>query len=64
MRMTYQELVELAVEAIKRSNMHFPDPGHPEDIAAALCPAIDAVALGFGEGYRQGVKYGREGKQG
>jgi hypothetical protein len=58
MHMSYAELVELAREALKRANMAN-EPGHPEDLAAALAPAIDAVALGFGEGYRRGFKEGK-----
>ncbi len=60
MHMSYAELVELAVEALQRSNMAS-EPGHPEDLAAALNPAIDAVALGFGEGFRRGRRQGMEG---
>jgi hypothetical protein len=47
--MTYRELVELAIEALQRSNMYC-DTGHPEDLASHLVPAIEAVAIGYGAG--------------
>lgn len=49
---TPQELLELAIEALKRSGFSI-DRGHPEDLSAALVPAIEAVAVGYGEGYRR-----------
>ena len=45
----YAFLLELATEALKRTGMHI-KCGHPEDLAAALTPAIEAVAVGFGAG--------------
>lgn len=45
----YNFLLELATEALKRSGM-YNECGHPEDLAAGLTPAIEAVALGFGAG--------------
>lgn len=48
------ELMEMALEALRRSNALFTESGHPEDIVASLCPAMEAVAVGFGEGYRRG----------
>lgn len=45
----YNFLLELATEALKRTGMYI-KCGHPEDLAAALTPAIEAVALGFGAG--------------
>ena len=47
----YNFLLELATEALKRTGMYI-KCGHPEDLAAALTPAIEAVALGFGAGVR------------
>ena len=57
-RMTPSELLDLALEALGRSGFSL-DPMHPEDLAAALTPAIEAVAVGFGEGYQRGLRYGR-----
>lgn len=45
----YNFLLELATEALKRCGM-YNECGHPEDLAAGLTPAIEAVALGFGAG--------------
>lgn len=45
----YNFLLELATEALRRSGM-YNECGHPEDLAAGLTPAIEAVALGFGAG--------------
>lgn len=45
----YNFLLELATEALKRAGM-YNECGHPEDLAAGLTPAIEAVALGFGAG--------------
>lgn len=60
MRLPHTQLVEMAVEALKRSNFVGIDDGmHPEDWAAALVPAIEAVAIGYGEGYRNGLRDGR-----
>lgn len=49
--LNYDFLLELATEALKRTNM-YNECGHPEDLAAALTPAIEAVAVGFGAGVR------------
>ena len=46
---TYHELLELAIEAMKRSNCYL-DKGHPEDLVAGLAPTLEAVAIGFGAG--------------
>lgn len=55
MRMSHVELVDLAMEALRRANyMSLDDGMHPEDWAAALVPAIEAVAIGFSEGYARG----------
>lgn len=45
----YKYLLELATEALKRTGM-YNECGHPEDLAAGLTPAIEAVAVGFGAG--------------
>lgn len=55
------ELLGMALEALERSG-HSTTPMHPEDWAAVLTPAIDAVAIGYGEGFRRGLRHGREGK--
>lgn len=47
--MDYQRLLDLAVEALKRTNM-YNSPGHPEDLAAHLVPAIECVAIGMSAG--------------
>lgn len=61
MRVSHEHVVDLAIEALKRSGYSGLDEGmHPEDWAAALVPAIEAVALGYGEGYRNGLKDGRD----
>lgn len=60
MRVSASELLGMALEALERSG-HDTTPMHPEDWALALTPAIEAVAVGYGEGYRRGVKHGREG---
>jgi hypothetical protein len=60
MRVSASELLGMALEALERSG-HGTKPMHPEDWAAALTPAIDAVAVGYGEGYRRGLRRGREG---
>ena len=54
MRVELSELTDWAVEALKRSG-YDTSPMHPEDWAAAITPAIEAVALGYGEGYRRGL---------
>lgn len=56
-----EELLAMALDALGRSGFRI-EPMHPEDWAAALCPAIEAVAVGYGEGHRRGVLHGREGK--
>jgi hypothetical protein len=60
MRVSAPELLGMALEALERSGRDI-TPMHPEDWAAALTPAIDAVAIGYSEGYRMGVRHGREG---
>ena len=45
----YNFLLELATEALKRTGM-YNEYGHPEDLSAALTPAIEAVSIGFGAG--------------
>jgi hypothetical protein len=35
------------------------EPGHPEDLAAHLGPALEAVAVGYGEGYKRGLSEAR-----
>lgn len=56
--MPHTEVVGWAVEALQRCNfMGAKDgiiAGHPEDVVAALVPALEAVAVGFHEGYRLG----------
>lgn len=47
--MTYHDLLELAIEALNRANMNN-SPGHPEDLASHIIPAIEAVAIGFSAG--------------
>ena len=47
--MDYQHLLDLAIEALKRTNMDN-SPGHPEDLASHLVPAIECVALGMSAG--------------
>lgn len=60
MRISHAEVVGMAVEALKRSGYYGIDQGmHPEDWAAALVPAIEAVAVGYAEGYRYGLTDGR-----
>ncbi len=54
------ELLGMALEALERSG-HDSKAMHPEDWAAALTPAIDAVAVGYGEGFRRGLRHGRQG---
>lgn len=54
------DVVEWAVEALKRSGFRGLDEGmHPEDWAAAITPAIEAVAVGYAEGYRRGLIDGK-----
>jgi hypothetical protein len=60
MRLSHTEVVEMAMEALKRSGHCGLDGMHPEDWAAALVPTIEAVALGYGEGYRNGLRDGRD----
>lgn len=56
MRVELSELMGWAIEALKRTGYKGLDEGmHPEDWAAAIAPAIEAVALGYGEGYRRGL---------
>jgi len=60
MRMSVDQVVELAVEALRRSGYGiFAEGGHPEDIVAGLTPALEAVAVGYSEGYRRGRKDGK-----
>jgi len=47
--MDYQRLLNLAIEALKRTNM-YNSPGHPEDLVAHLVPAIECVAVGMTAG--------------
>ncbi len=58
MEMTYAELFELAIEALSRTGM-LNEPGHPEDLAAHLGPALESVAVGYGEGYKRGLAEAR-----
>ena len=51
LRVDAWRLVDLAVEALQRSGFST-DAQHPEDVAAALVPAIEAVAVGMGAAYR------------
>lgn len=55
---TYEDLLRLAIEALDRTKMNN-SPGHPEDLVAHLVPALEAIALGYAEGYRQGLSRGR-----
>lgn len=55
---TYEDLLKLAVEALDRTKMNN-SPGHPEDLVAHLVPALEAVAVGYTEGYRAGREHGR-----
>lgn len=56
MQVSIHELVEWAVEALKRTGFTGLDKGmHPEDWAAAIVPAIEAIGIGFSEGYRRGL---------
>lgn len=57
-RVSAEELLAMALEALKRNGL-YTEPMHPEDWAAALCPAIESVAVGYGEGYRRGLNHGR-----
>lgn len=60
MRVDLSELTGWAVEALKRSGFRSLDEGmHPEDWASAITPAIEAVALGYAEGYRRGLHDGK-----
>lgn len=60
MKVSLSELTEWAVEALKRSGFHGLDDGmHPEDWAAAITPTIEAVAVGYAEGYRLGLRDGK-----
>lgn len=60
MRVDIHEVVEWATEALKRSGFRGLDEGmHPEDWAAAITPAIEAVAVGYAEGYRRGLHDGQ-----
>lgn len=60
MRVDIHEVVEWATEALKRSGFRGLDEGmHPEDWAAAITPTIEAVAVGYAEGYRRGLQDGR-----
>lgn len=54
-RVELSKITEWAIESLKRSGYQGLDQGmHPEDWAAAITPAIEAVCLGFSEGYRRG----------
>ena len=60
MRVEIHEVVEWATESLKRSGFRGLEDGmHPEDWAAAITPAIEAVALGYAEGYRRGLLDGK-----
>lgn len=60
MNVDISEVVEWAVEALKRGGVRGLDEGmHPVDWAAAITPAIEAVAVGYAEGYRRGLHDGR-----
>ena len=60
MCVSHAQVVGWAIEALKRGGYKGLDnPMHPEDWAAALVPAIEAVALGYGKGYRRGLADGR-----
>ena len=54
MNVTLTELLELAGEALQRAGYKHFQEGHPEDMVAALVPALEAVAVGYSEGYRRG----------
>ena len=57
-KVPHTEIVKWAVEALQRSNFIAVQDGiiagHPEDVVTALTPALEAVAIGFHEGYRLG----------
>lgn len=53
-----EELLAMALDALDRNGFRI-EPMHPEDWSAALIPAIEAVAVGYGEGYRRGLNHGR-----
>jgi len=57
-RVAHTEVVEWAIEALTRANYGGIENGtfigHPEDVVAALAPALEAVAVGYAEGYRRG----------
>lgn len=56
MRVSIEEVIEWAVEALKRNGYTGLDEGmHPEDWAATIIPAIEAVGIGYSEGYRRGL---------
>lgn len=61
MHVSASELLGMALEALERSG-HNTTPMHPEDWASALTPAIEAVAVGYSEGFIRGLRHGREGK--
>lgn len=55
MRVPIDELMRWVLESLKRSGYKGLDGGmHPEDWAAAIIPAIEAVGIGFSEGYHRG----------
>ena len=56
MRVSIDEVVEWALKALKRSGYNGLDEGmHPEDWAATIVPAIEAIGIGYSEGYRRGL---------
>ena len=60
MRVDISEVIKWAVESLERSGYRGLTEGmHPEDWAAAITPAIEAVAIGFAEGYRRGLYDGK-----
>ena len=54
MKVTLTELLELASEALQRTGYYNFEEGHPEDLVAALVPTLEAIAVGYSEGYRRG----------
>lgn len=48
---TYEEVLEMAIEALKRTGMYM-ESGHPEDLVASLVSSLESVAVGYSHGYR------------
>lgn len=55
---TYEEVLEMAIEALKRTGMYM-ETGHPEDLVAGLVSSLEAVAVGYSRGYLDAVASNR-----